>query len=191
MIHEIGVEIGQRMRARGVPVSVVDREPHKPATFGNERVVIERFGDDSFSSPRGNHDNARHRWTRSIACKITIYAKSGKGSALEFEHLRRCDDILDQVLVALYEVAKARKNLVSIKAGRNFVPEGLADSDRYAGAAYELLFTFDRGVHEHTWKGDAKPTQDVAADLIKNTTNVKLAGGPIGTPVEVGCGAEE
>lgn len=199
MIHEIGVELQAVLRSRGCPLSVIDGSDDMPTvTYARERIVIERFGDDSFGPVRSQHLNPKHRMTRSIGCKITIYAQAVAVGALTWEHYRRAETILDLVLVALGDVAAVRHNLFSPKSGRFINPEDLEKSETNIGAVYELLFTFDRAVRTQTWLGAFRPSATLtAAGGLRNTTKVSMTGGPddddnnttVPAAAETACGA--
>jgi hypothetical protein len=188
MIREIGVELQAALRAKLCPVRVVDREQTNPAAFGRERIVIEHDEGDSFVAPRGSRANPKHRFTRTMGAKVTIYAQSTGAGALEFEHRRRAEHILDLVLVALDDIARKRKNAWTPTGGGFVIPEALEDSERHGGAVYELRFTFDRAVFEQTWAGDIKPEATVGEGGvgIGSTTRASIIGA---NDNETACGA--
>lgn len=192
MIHEIGIELQAHLRARGCPFAVVDRESMKTSSWARERVVIEHDEDgDSFSNVVSQHKNPKHRMTRRIGAKLTIYAQSSKSGALEFEHRRRAEHVLDLVLGAMVEVAVARKNAWAPTRGRFVQPVDLEDSEKFGGVVYELAFTFDRAVHEQTWAGDIQPEMTLGANGIRSTTRVSLAGADDdGNPITIPATAE-
>lgn len=194
MIHEIGVELSAKLKARGCPLPVVDGPERTGTSTGSrERIVIEydENAGDRFGAVRSQRQNPKHRFTRAQGAKITIYAQSGAAGALEFEHRRRASHVLDLVLVAMDEVAIARTNAWAPTGGKFFTPVDMAMSEVIAGAAYELTFTFDRAVFTQTWAGDVQPQTTLGPDgvSITNTTNVTQANGPDDQSPEVGCGA--
>lgn len=178
MIHEVGVELDTELRRKGCPLRVVDGpERREPNTFGRERIVIEHDpSGDSFGSKHLANVNPKTFLTRSIGVKLTIFAQSPNAGANEFEHRRRAEHALDLVLVAINRIASIRKNAWSPKSGRFVLPDDLSKTETAGGAVYELNFTFDRGVAERTWAGDARPT--AAAAGFDRTTKVSLKGGP-------------
>ena len=197
MIHEIGKELQAALRAKGCPFSVYDREAMQTATFARERIVLEHAGDDRFSAVRSQHVNPKHRRTRSIGAKLTIYAQSSASGALEFEHRRRAEAVLDMVLVALDAVAAARHNAWNPTAGRFITPADFKETETYDGAVYELLFTFDRGVAVKTWAGAIRPEFELAGGSVRSATKVSLTHGQdndnddttIPASAETACGA--
>lgn len=198
MIHEIGTELKARLVVAGCPIPVVDGpEQSKTVTWGRERIVIERSGKDSFGPVRSQHINPKHRYTRKISGKITIYAQSPVSGATVFEHERRADAILDQVLCAMAYVKAARKNAFEPTGGQFFLPEDLKESERRGGAAYELTFTFDRGVSERTWANAIRPEFTFGSGSITHTTKASMAHGPdddndpntVPATAETACGA--
>jgi hypothetical protein len=116
---------------------------------------------------------------RDIAYKVTIYAKSPHPGAAVWEHRQRAERVLDLVVVGLYQVAKMRKNLVTLKSGRFVDPPDLKESETPGYATYELLFNFDRGVTDQNWDGSEPTVITIVEGMIQNTTtaNGELAAG--------------
>lgn len=163
MIHEIGVQLGQTLSSKGLGIPVVDGPERRPTTtFARERVVIERSGEDGYESRHLADKNPRTRMTRLIACKVTIYAQEPNKGAAEWEHFRRAEQMLDMVLIALDQIAKARQNLFKPKSGKFVVPDDMKHGETMGGAVYELQFTFDRGVADRNWNGSIQPTGSAA-----------------------------
>ncbi len=171
MLHEIGRELEAKLLAKGCPFKVVDREALKPATSRNV-IVIEHDG-DTFGPPRLLSTNPKRHYTRVIGVKLTIYAQSANAGAAEFEHRRVAERVLDLALVSLRKVLAERRNAFAIKGGKYVVPADLEKSEAQGGAVYELSFTLEHGVAEHTWAGANAP-EGVIAD-VQSTTEVKPA----------------
>lgn len=198
MIHEIGVELQAALRAKGCPFVVLDRESTKATTWGRQRIVIEHDeGGDAFAPTRSQHKNPKHRMTRTIGAKLSIYAQSTKSGALEFEHRRLAEHVLDLVLVAMGDVAAVRKNAWKPGRGRFVTPEDLETSEKFGGAVYELAFAIDRAVEVRTYAYAAEPETALVANTITSTTKVSLAEGPdddgdpntVPAAAETSCGA--
>ena len=195
MIHEIGVEINALLAARGCPLRVVDGpEAAKTTTFGRERIVLEYAGTDSFSAPKTSTMNPKQRFTRSMAMTATVYAKDPRTGALEFEHRRRCDQVVDMLLVAIHDVAYTRKNLFEIKGGEYFIADDLNKSETIGGASYRLSFTFDRGITARvSWATEKAAEHPLASGEVTGTTKVYLVDDDsdlttIPSNAETGCG---
>jgi hypothetical protein len=190
MIRELTIELQRELRKRGCPFTVLEREASKTTTFGRERIVLEHDeGGDRFGPPRSQTKNPKGRFTRTIGLKLTIYAQSNKSGALEFEHRRRAEEALDQVLIALAHVAADRHNAFVPGSGRFKPADDLAGSDRHGGAVYELSFTFDRAVTERTWVGEIQPEATIGgADGVTVTSTTKVSR-PGGDEDETACGA--
>ncbi len=186
MIHEIGLELVAKLKVQKCPVITVVDGPEvvKTTTFGKERIVLEHDeGGDSFGGARGATRNPNQRFTRTMGMKLTIYAQSVGAGAMPFEHRRRAEHILDLVLVAMDEIAKARANAWEPKGGKFVVPDDLAGSEVIGGAVYELSFSFDRGVSKRTWEGAKRP-EITAGDLtFANSTTLGA------NEEETACGA--
>lgn len=190
MIYEITREIEAYLRAHKCPIDVVyGPETTKPTSWGRERIVIENDGSDKFPGARSQALNPPLTTCRVMALKATIYARSATPGGRPFEHRRRADMILDQVLCAIRYVACIRKNGYDYTGGSFIVPEDMADSDVHGGAAYELAFTFERGVTEANFKGEILPEAAEGAWGISSTTKVSEPGSSGPTPADTACGA--
>lgn len=177
-IHDVGVALGAYLTAQGCPVAVIDGpEPTKTVTWGRERIVLEHdtAASASFDGPRGLHTNARHSYSAADPYKVTIYATSRAASA-PFEHRQRAMRIREQVLSGLRFLSSVNKNRFDPKAGRFITPEDLAGSERPAGAAYELTFTYELPVRVVTFAGAAVNEATLAG--LASTTKVSRAGIP-------------
>lgn len=163
MIRELAREVTAILRGQGVPIEVVVDEPvgANQTTFARERAVLEHAegaGADRFNPVRSQRSRDLHYYTREVGYTLTIYAKSPKAGALLWEHQRRANDFLDQLLIAFTDVAALRKNEFS-PVGGGFVPsDDLELSERPGGVRYVLAFTFTRAVIPRTWKGELAPT---------------------------------
>ncbi len=181
MIHEIARELQTAIRAKECPIPVFGRDKKTPAGWTPERIVIEHDlqGSDTFAGPRSQHENPKHSFTRGIAAKATIYAKSPAQGAAEFEHRRRVEKILDVVLSGMRQVSADRRNTFTPKSGSFVVPADIEASDVHGGAAYALKFSFDRAVKDTKFDGTARPEATLA--------RVSMAGAPTLTFAEVGA----
>ena len=186
MLHEIGVDIAARLAAKGCPIKVVDGpEPTESTAHTHERIVIEHDG-DAFSFARSQHRNPRAAATRNIGGKITIYANSPSPGALDWEHTRRAEVLLDMVLVALRYVSSVRKNGLTLKAGRFVKLPDQEKSDKQAGAVYELTFSIERAVVEKTWAGAIRPEATIGPGGITITNTDEITDPAHSTP-ETAC----
>ncbi len=176
MIHEIASELGARLSDKGVPIPVVDG-PENPSTmWGRERIVVEHADEaDSFGPPRSQHINPKHRFTRTMACKLTIWAKAQAPGASIFEHRRRAEKILDKAICAMAYVAAVRKNRWEPKSGKFITPPDLAGAENAAGAVYELAFNFDRAVMDQTWAGGNASEFTIAAYAMAGNPDLTFA----------------
>lgn len=160
MIREIALEAQKILADLGVPFSVVaDKETTETATWGRERIVIgyDVDGTDSFVPAHQVHVNPKQRFAADEACIARIYARSTQPGATVFEHRRRVKLARDKLVWALFVVSRKRRNRFNPTSGRLFTPDDLKDTERDGGAAYELRFTFSRGMDNRTWAGAAAP----------------------------------
>lgn len=175
MIHYVGVDLKADLAAHKCPFDVVDGPEFRPTTTGaRERIVIEHDpnGGDAFgASHKQGPGPPRTVWVRTVAYKVTIYAKETHPGAAYWEHKQRADRVLDLVLVGLYQVAKVRANIFQVKSGKFVLPVDLKASETPGFAVYELLFTFDRGVTDQNWDGSQPQVITIVEGMIQNTTN--------------------
>jgi hypothetical protein len=155
MIHEIGRELDAKLRAKGCPFKVIDREVTKPTAWKNV-VVIEDMP-DTVGPARSQSLNPKRYFTRYLGGKLTIYAQSTKTGALEFEHKRIAHQVVDLALVALRKIGAERRQPVVIGRSEFVKIADLEKSERPAGVVYELEFTVERAVEDRTWVGAAAP----------------------------------
>lgn len=177
MIHEIMIETQARLRAQGCPIECVDGPPWGETSWSGERIVFTLDdGGDSFETVRGGHVNPKQVTVRMMAFTVRIYAQAKKAGAMFFEHTRRADAILDQVLVALSEACQVRKQPVQFRGGKWLPIKDLEKSTVFAGAVYELSAVVPRGVTKKDWDGDALEEITITEGLIKNTVKARLQG---------------
>lgn len=196
MIHEIGRELETAIAAKGCPFKVFDREATKPLTWGRNRIVIERAPEDKVNPPRFQSRVPKVHWVRDIVGTITIFAQSSVTGALEFEHERLCDEVVDQVLIAMRGVAGARRNGLTITKSTRVPIADLAASEKVGGVAHQITFSIERAVSEREWDGTLQAEFEIPADGIQSVTKVSYTGsdddGDINTApasAETACGA--
>lgn len=163
MIRELAREVNAILKSKSIPIEVLVDEPANASatTFGRERAVFEHAegaGADRFGPVRSQRTRDMHYATRTVGYSLTIYAKSPKQGALSWEHKRRANDFLDQLIVAFTDVCAVRKNEISFLGG-GFVPStDLEGSEKPGGARYVLALQIDRAVIPRTWDGELAPT---------------------------------
>lgn len=191
---DIATRLKSRLIAKRCPIQDVALDDRTETVTGaRERIVLERDLDapDTFASVRGQHVNPKHKLTRSVPLKLTIYAQSTKAGAMSFEHEGRMDSLVDTVLASLDDVLRGDLQVSwQPTSGRSVPPADLAESARQPGLVYELTFTADRAVRGVTWSGEARPQITAGAGLFENTTRVRLEHAPEGAPVATGCGGD-
>lgn len=193
MIHEIGVEINQKLAGLLCPFRVVDGPEATGTTTGaRERIVIQHDeSGDSFSPARKNNVNPVQRAIRNIGVKLTIYAQASALGSAHWEHRRRAEHVLDLLIVALDSVLKTRRNGYSINGGRFISANDLDKSEVIPGAIYELRLSIERGIYDTNWKYDKRPEVAIGGPggvSIDSTTEVYLTNGPDSAVAEIGCG---
>lgn len=175
MIHDIGQALQAQLRAAGYKSALVVDGPEsvETATWGRERIVIEHDleGSDRFSHVRSQRRNPDHVATREVAAKIRVYAQSTKQGALDWEHRRRAEKIVDQVVIALGKISQGSQPIYNVwepTTGRFFTPPDFELAARSGGAAYELGVTFARAIFVKTFAGD------IAEEVAVGSGNVEI-----------------
>lgn len=198
MIHEIAVELRAALVANGCPVPVVDSRDASERGQANavprERIVVGRvIGEpEPIVGPKGTGRNPIHIRDRHLAAKVTIWAQSPRPGALSFEHERRCDTIVDQVIGQLVKVLSARKNGGSaLGAGRMVEPVDAKGAEIPNFAVYEIPFSVPRAVEMRTWAGAAATEATlggVGGITLASSTTTSLPGDDP-PAAETACGA--
>lgn len=193
MIREIGVEVRAYLASQGCPVAVVDGpEPSNTTTFARERIVCERIVDagEAVVAAPSQRRNPRMVAARRIGGRLTVYAQEPKAGALEFEHIRRVDRIVDMVLVGLEKSLTARKTPFELGPGKLVLPGDLKASASQSGAVYEIQFSFLRAVEVVTWAG-SEPTEvqmgGLTGVVLTSSTHAARQGDETAT-TETACG---
>lgn len=155
MIHEIGRELDALLKARKCPLGVIDGPEFDTTTWGNDRIVIETAGGDRIGPPKRVSHNPKRYATRGIGVQIRIFARVVREGAQPFEHRRKCDHVLDMVLVALKKISATRGDEFEIRSSDYYIPPDLSKSDNAGGCAYQLLLYWDRGVGDIDWQYNA------------------------------------
>lgn len=192
MLYQIASELGQALKAKGVPFPVVfGPEPTAPITGSYERIVFEHPIDekrDTVTAPRSVHRNPRMPLMRLQAARVRIFARSPLAGARWHDHAERAEEVLDRVLAELDAIVRGRRNVLTYGGG-GFV--SLVDekgTQVWSSAIYELDITIDRGVERRTWAGDANEEVSIGAVAapgvvpIRSTVKVSSDPGPAGTP---------
>lgn len=193
-LREIARAVDAALAARSVPVRVAaGPEKTTPTTYARERVVIEHDGGDTFSAPRSQKLNPRALMNRSVGAAVRIYARSSVAGADVLDHRGRAEEILDHTLHAIDAVLRGeRKSTWSVVGGGFEDLPDLANSDARAGALYVLRIAYDRAVLDVAWSTGAAAEEaefgGATGVVLTNQTQVSLASGPEGAPVETGCG---
>ncbi|HXG69991.1 MAG TPA: hypothetical protein VNJ04_05180 [Gemmatimonadaceae bacterium] len=194
MIHEIGRELEALLRVQGCPFQVVDGEAFKRTTWTSGVIVIDETG-DTYGPPRSQSINPKRHFECTTGVKLTVYGKSSKPGAVEFEHKRVARRAADMVLVALREIRAARRIGLAVGAGSFVDIEDLAASEAKGGAVYQLAVSLSRGVEGRTWAGAmaAEAGAGLGIAAVANTTMVAQEDdnnpNTIAAPAVVACGA--
>lgn len=186
MIDQIARSLQTALTAKGCPVKVYTRDVLPTATFGRERIVVDRDRDEatSFGPVKSQHRNPKYLATETEPCVLRITAQSPKSGATLYDHEERArKELLPVVLTCLRIVmAGASWNGCWTLKTRQFIrPEDLKDSERPGGAVLEVKFAYEQGVPEMlSYAVAAKPEITFGADGhgIDNTTKISGANFP-------------
>lgn len=181
MIYQLSLNVEETLRGRGWPVRVVyGRERMKREAIPSMLVVIERDDDqgDSVGGPIGVNRNPRSSSVRYLGVRADVYVRDGRAGAMLHEHQHVCDDLVDALVVALFEWQEAAKvPAFTYAESRYLKPEeinGDKGGEHTTGVVYRLRFAVPRGVTAKTYEGAAEET--VALDAVTTTTRVTLNG---------------
>lgn len=162
MIHEIGTELEELLKARGCPLPVVDGPEFNLTAWGKDRVVIETAGGDAFIPVKRISHNPKRFAIRRIGVQIRVFARVDRAGAQPFEHRRKTDHALDLVYVALEKIAKTRGNEFTLRTTDYYTPPDIAPSDVPNGCAYQMQLFWDRSVDDRDWKYNAADEGTIA-----------------------------
>ena len=162
MIVSIMRDVADELKAKGVPFECIyGPERFKPTTLNRPRIVFER---PEKADGAAFNQNAG-QLTRSLGVQITVFAQSTLSGANVYDHERLADLVVDQVMRALYTVAKKRKTFVRPSGpwGKLSAAElELIGIAAWPGIAYAMPVEFDRGLPEVNWQGETAETATFA-----------------------------
>lgn len=187
MLREVAKELTARLASQGCRIEVlVGPEATKTTTPARERIVIQHDGSDTFGAGFGVQRNPKTPITRTVSAKATIYAKSESAQATPWEHERRAEAILDQVLTGLRYVCALRKQWVEFRGGAFTTAQDLEGSEVRAGAVYELTFAVSRGVMDRKFDGAAAPQATIGPGGVSIRSTDEITDPSHSTP-ETAC----
>ncbi len=161
MLPNITAQLRDALVLRKVPYPVrYGPLPQQPSATSESQIVVERdreAGDD-VAATRTHKRNPKIVYARTIGAKVRIYARSSVAGADQGNHERLADQLVDHVLIALREIIVARGNHFEPGTSKLLTAGQLAEEElqTWPGVVYELAFTFDRGVRDAEWAGEAE-----------------------------------
>jgi hypothetical protein len=190
MLGEIRHRLERTLREeRHCPVRV-EYGPVSPDRIGEARDVIvveyDRNAGDTFGPPRTMGKKGvgtERRFTRSVGCKATIYARATVAGARRQDHEDRAFSIGTQLLIALDDVLRGGRvddAGAQIANTQHAWDRGTGQFTDQPGetthAVYELPFVIHTGVHDAVFGGDTPPGFTLG-DNVANRTNVYGSNG--------------
>lgn len=181
MTHEVFVLMRAALKAKGVPFEITYGPQPVPDKVGGTR--IEMFRDyqagDTLAPARAVHRNPRMVRSRLVSAVVRIFARATVKGAQRHDHERLADQLADMVIVALHDISREQRTPMQItRAG--LVSDDTTDG--WAGVAYELRVTLERGVFDRTFQGDAAAEADLTATSGVTDVDIDGPGAPDGLP---------
>jgi hypothetical protein len=181
MLYAIAKELGQALKAQGVPFPVVfGPEPSESLSAARERIVVEQpIGEkrDRIMSAKSVHHNPTMPLVRLQAATVRIFARANLAGAAWHDHAERAEEVLDHVLAELDQIVRGRKNAWTFEAGGFLAMTDAEGSLVWSGAVYECDLTIDRGIFRRTWAGKGKDEVTIGEDVTLMTV-VKVSREP-------------
>lgn len=179
MIYTLAKDLADTLGERLFPVTCLygPERVSREGPFAN-LVVFRRDpkGGDRVSSLVAQRTNPRAVRVREIGVEATIFAASTLDGARINEHEHECDQLVDALIVALYEWgAENRAGAISFTETRYLdptEPDGVFEA--WPGVRYVLRFAVPRAVLTTNYVGAARP--EVALAGVTSSVRVSLDG---------------
>lgn len=187
-------EVAALLEVRKVPFELVyGPEAKPPTTITRPRIVFERPA----RADSGAFNDSAGQLTRKLRFDVTIFAKSSKVGANNFDHERLADKLVDQIMPAVRQACTVRKQPCRPAGtwGKLSADElNLRELTTWPGCVYGIGFEVDRGLKDENWLDEGAATvafadpNDPESEGVRflSTTTVTLQGS--GGPGETGCG---
>ena len=177
--------LSDRLKVQKLPYySVVDGpEPLDQRPGAEPHIVLQRdqgVGDTTgFPRGRGKSD-ARNLWLRTIGMELLVFARSTERSGQTVDHEDQADDIVAQLLAALYHVFQAYDGPRWRPGQGRFLTKEEIDErhlQTWTGRIYRLPFSFDTTIKDENFKGTGLATIDGGDIDYETETETTGAGG--------------
>ncbi len=166
MIYAIMRDVETALRAKGCPIPFgYGPERNAPGSLTHARIVFERSAaPEAYEIVRSQRSNPRQRAVLPMAATVRVYAQSTLAGAGVHDHERLADKACDALVCAAYDVISARKAMwiTPIRRRTTAAELELIGLQTWPGVAYEMTFTFQRGVADVDWSGEALETADLS-----------------------------
>jgi hypothetical protein len=195
LIYEVSLAVEKKLRALGYPVdSHYGPAPGVTAEgYPHGLLVFDRPTDasDQLAPAMGTRNqNPLYRGVRAVAATVLIYAKAEQleGARIQ-DHQDACEDLIDQVLIALDEWCSENKRgaAPALSEMRYMSAEERGSEETWPGVVYRIRFSVNRAVVKLTSTGDARPVGRAAG--VANRTDVRYTGHK--DPPVTGCETTE
>ena len=177
MIHQLAVDTAAAMHARGYPVSVYygpervtrDGVPSHTILFSRD---LERG--DAVRAPTGQRSAPRYVRVRELGVVALVRVQSTVPGAMQHEHERECDIVVDGLLAALCDLYTAgQRPPLEVTEARMLPPED--EQELFHGAVYRIRFVLPRAVERRDYDG-AGPSTAVLADIVTSPVMLSTGG---------------
>ena len=162
MIYALTSNLADIFAARKFPTQFhYGPEPLERLGFFSHTIVIQRDTPhgDLVGAPIGIRRNPRLVRVRSIGVVANIFAQSTLPGARINEHEHECDQVVDALIVALYEWGVASgAGEIQIGESRYLSSGERDDVEQWPGVVYLMRFMVPRAVLTRDYDGAAQPT---------------------------------
>ena len=174
MIFDLAQDVAADLASRKFPVEVrYGREPVLSRGYGSHTVTFSRddqSGDGTPESPRGSKRNPDYRYTRGLGVVALLFIASGLPGAMQHEHERECDLVVDGLLTAIEDWAKEAMSAIEWGHLGYLAPDQVDGTEHRAAIVYEVRFQVLRGVYRKDYDGGYPAT----AELSSATTETRV-----------------
>lgn len=175
-LHDVFVQLRDRLKANGVPFEVAYGPQPVPMKVGTSRLQVMRDYEsgDAVLPTRSQRPNPNQVAVRAVGGIVRIFASSTLEGAQRHNHEAIADQLADQVHVALHRIVQAGRTLWRVQR-MGLLPDGTVDG--WSGVVFEIRFQIDHGVEDRSWTGEAAPE----GSFTTGATSLSVSGPGVST----------
>jgi len=161
MIYDLAKEVALELAEQGCPYRVVyGPDRFTDVSAADTHIVFSRIGSSELVVANTSFkQNPKLRAIRRIGATVRVIASSTLPGALQEDHERLADQILDLLIIAIKKVTAVWRVEFNAVSGQFLDAESayLPGLETWPGVVYDLQIQIDRGVFDRTWQGEARP----------------------------------